>query len=81
MNPKSRQTHRNGAGTTPDVQGAQRPCALRQKLLQVGKREIDAQPAFGGLEIGGVSRCAGLEAFVLGVAGHGVHVGLSRHNV
>jgi hypothetical protein len=57
----------------------QRPWGLRQKILQVGKGEIEAQSALGRLEVGGVLRCAGLEPFEvvigigIGIGGHFLH--------
>ena len=52
MKTKSRQPHPESAGTAPKIQSVQRLCGLRQKFLQVGKGEIEAQPALGRLEVG-----------------------------
>jgi hypothetical protein len=78
MEAKSRQAHRDGASTATKIQSVQRPCGLRQKILQVGKGEIEAQSALGRLEVGGVLRCAGLEAFEVGVGGRFLHLPLRR---
>src|SRR5690349_4278045 len=75
---KSRQAHRDGAGTAPEIQSVQRPCGLREKVLQVGKGEIEAQPALGRLEVGGILRCAGPEAFEVGIGSHFLHTPLMR---
>ena len=60
---KSRQTHRDSAGTAPNIQSEQRPCRLREKILQIGQGEVEAQSALGRLEVGGVLRCASPEPF------------------
>src|SRR5439155_20110946 len=73
MKAKSRQAHRDGAGTAPKIQSLQRPCGLRQKVLQVGKGEIEAQSALGRVEIAGVLRCAGPEPFEVVIGGHFLH--------
>src|SRR6266853_457857 len=78
MKAKSRQAHREGAGTGPKIQSVQRSCGLRQKVLQVGKGEIEAQPALGRLEVGGILRCAGLEPFEVVIGGHFLHAPLRR---
>src|SRR5205085_12331505 len=71
---KLRQAHRDRAGTAPNIQSAQRLCVPLEKVLQVGKREIEAQSALGRLEVGGVFGCAGLEPFEvvvgIGIGGH-----------
>ncbi len=78
MKTKSRQAHRDGAGTAPKIQSAQRPCGLRQKVLQVGKGEIEAQSALGRLEVGGILRCAGLEPFAVVIGGHFLHAAFKQ---
>jgi hypothetical protein len=59
---KSRQPHGHSAGAAPEIQSAQSRHRLREKLPQVGEGKIQAQSAFGCLQIGGVFICA-LEAF------------------
>src|SRR5437879_4683417 len=78
MKAKSRQAHRDRAGTAPKIQSVQRPCGLRQNVLQVGKGEIEAQSALGRLEIAGVLRCAGPEPFEVVIGGHFRHAPLRR---
>ncbi len=78
MKAKSRQAHRDGAGTAPKIESVQRPCGLREKVLQVGKGEIEAQSALGRLEVGGVLRCAGPEPFEVVIGGHFLHAPLRR---
>src|SRR5580765_2026812 len=78
MKAKSRQAHPDGASTAPKIQRAQRPWTLRQKLPQVGKGEIEAQSPLGRLKVGGILRCAGLEAFEVSVGGYFIHVLLRR---
>src|SRR5437016_2684700 len=78
MKAKSRQAHRDGAGTAPKIQSLQRPCGLRQKVMQVGKGEIEAQSALGRLEVAGVLRCAGPEPFEVVIGGHFLHAPLRR---
>src|SRR5882724_3241875 len=78
MKAKSRQAHRDGAGTAPKIQSVQRPCGLREKVQQVGKGEIEAQPALGRLEVSGVLRCAGLEPFEVVIGDHFLHAPLRR---
>src|SRR6266478_6204459 len=78
MKAKSRQAHRDGAGTAPEIQSVQRPYGLRQKVLQVGKGEIEAQSAFGRFEVGGIPRGAGPEPFEVVIGGHFLHAPLRR---
>src|SRR5580698_10713578 len=78
MKAKLRQTQRHSAGPAPYIQSAQRPSALRQKLLQVGKREIEAQSAFGRLEVGGVFVRAAQEAFGVETGVHLLHAPFAR---
>src|SRR5258708_4937306 len=78
MMAESRQAKRQGAGPAPNIQRMQRPCGLWQKLLQVGKGEIQAQPSFGSLEVGGILRSAGLEPFDVVIGGHFFRAPLRR---
>src|SRR5215831_15699738 len=75
---KPREAQRNRAGTAPEIKRVRRLSDSRQRLLQVGKRQIDAQPALGRLEIGGVLICLALEAFDLGIGAHLLHTSLTR---
>src|SRR5579863_3607014 len=70
MDPKSCQAHCRHPGAAPNIQSAQRSCGLRQKLLQVRKREVEAQPAFWRVEVGGILLRAALKTFVIGLGGH-----------
>src|SRR6202040_790340 len=67
---KSRQAQRHDAGAASEIQGAQRPCGLRQKLLQIGEGKVEAQSALRCLKVGGVLIRAALEAFAVGFRGH-----------
>jgi hypothetical protein len=73
MKAKSRQAHRQGAGTAPQIQSAQRPRGLGEKVLQIGQGEVEAQLALGRLKVGGVLRCAGPEPFAVVIGGHFLH--------
>src|SRR5438132_6757717 len=78
MKAKPCQAKGNGTGTAPKIQSVQRPCGLREKVLQVGKGEVEAQLALGRLEVGGVLRCAGPEPFEVVIGGHFLHAPLRR---
>src|SRR6266568_4689891 len=78
MKAKPCQAHGNGTGTAPKIQSVQRPCGLREKVLQVGKGEIEAQSALGRIEVSGILLCAGPEPFEVVIGGHFLHAPLRR---
>src|SRR5437667_4070638 len=78
MKAKPGQAHGNGTGTAPKIQSVQRPCGLREKVLQVGKCEIEAQSALGRIEVSGILLCAGPEPFEVVIGGHFLHAPLRR---
>src|SRR5215468_9533509 len=73
MHAKSRQAYCCSARSSPKVQCVQRPRSPREKVLQVGKGEIEAEPAIGRLEIGGVFRCTCSEKLEILRGSHFLH--------
>src|ERR1700730_13901907 len=78
MNAKSCQTNSRRSCAAPDIQRTQRIVGSRgEKILQIGKGQVGAQPTFGRLKVSGILVRSALEAFGVGL-GHHLHVTLRR---